>query len=91
MDDRSPVWLTVESNAFAALYKRVASLDVAPGRSGMGFIRARPLQPARLIEPLTGQESHMIARAAAADALVLVARGERDLAAGDRAPYLRLT
>lgn len=43
-----------------------------------------------LLEPVTGQESHMIARAAAADALVLVPAGEGELAAGDRVRYLRL-
>ena len=43
-----------------------------------------------LLEPLSGQESHMIARAAAADALVLVRRGRTGLEAGDRVPYLRL-
>ena len=35
-----------------------------------------------VLEPLTGQESHMIARAAAADALVLAPRGDGELAAG---------
>jgi molybdopterin molybdotransferase len=44
-----------------------------------------------VLEPLTGQESHMIARAAGADALVLVARGDRELAVGEQVPYLRLT
>jgi molybdopterin molybdotransferase len=42
------------------------------------------------LEPLGGQESHMIARAAAADALVLVPRGEGELAAGAAASYLPL-
>jgi molybdopterin molybdotransferase len=45
---------------------------------------------ARELEPLTGQESHMIARAAAADALVLVPRGEGELPAGAAVRYLRL-
>ena len=44
-----------------------------------------------VLEPLRGQESHMIARAAGADALVLVARGGRELAAGEQVPYLELT
>jgi molybdopterin molybdotransferase len=43
-----------------------------------------------VLEPLTGQESHMIVRAAAADALVHVARGDGSLDAGAQAPYLRL-
>jgi molybdopterin molybdotransferase len=43
-----------------------------------------------LLEPLGGQESHMIARAAGADALVLVPRGTGELAAGAPVRYLRL-
>ena len=42
------------------------------------------------LEPLTGQESHMIARAAAATALVLVPRGTGELPAGSIVRYLRL-
>jgi molybdopterin molybdotransferase len=42
------------------------------------------------LEPLAGQESHMIARAAAADALVLLPRGEGELAVGSPVRYLRL-
>ncbi len=43
------------------------------------------------LDPVTGQESHMIARAAAADALVLIPRGEGTLDAGARVEYLQLT
>ena len=43
-----------------------------------------------VLEPLTGQESHMIARAAAADALVLVPAGAGELPAGAPVRYLRL-
>jgi molybdopterin molybdotransferase len=43
-----------------------------------------------VLEPLTGQESHMIVRAAGADALVLVPRGEGELPAGAAVTYLRL-
>jgi molybdopterin molybdotransferase len=42
------------------------------------------------LEPLSGQESHMIVRAAAADALVLVPRGDGELAAGESVRYLPL-
>ena len=42
------------------------------------------------LEPLGGQESHMIARAATADSLVLVPRGEGELGAGSFVRYLRL-
>jgi molybdopterin molybdotransferase len=40
--------------------------------------------------PITGQESHMITRAAAADAIVHVPRGEGTLADGAAVRYLRL-
>jgi molybdopterin molybdotransferase len=43
------------------------------------------------LEPLAGQESHMIARSAQADALVLVPRGEGELEAGSPVRYLRLS
>ncbi len=42
------------------------------------------------LEALEGQDSHMIARAAGADALVLVPAGETELAAGSRVSFLRL-
>ena len=56
------------------------------------FLRARRRVDRErvLLEPLTGQESHMIARAAAADALVLVPRGEGELSAGTAVSYLPL-
>ncbi len=40
--------------------------------------------------PVIGQESHMIARAAAADALIHVPRGEGEIATGASVRYLRL-
>ena len=43
-----------------------------------------------VLEPLTGQESHMIGRAAAADALVHVVRGEGVLDSGATVPFLRI-
>jgi len=43
-----------------------------------------------VLEPLVGQESHMIVRAAAANALVHVARGEGTIEAGTIARYLPL-
>jgi molybdopterin molybdotransferase len=43
-----------------------------------------------VLEPITGQESHMIARAARANALVLAPRGEGEFAAGDPVRYLPL-
>jgi molybdopterin molybdotransferase len=43
-----------------------------------------------VLEPVTGQESHMIARAATADALVLAPRGDGDLLSGETVRYLPL-
>jgi molybdopterin molybdotransferase len=56
------------------------------------FLRARVRSDGEsvVLEPLTGQESHMIARAAAADALVLAPRGDGEIAAGSGVRYLLL-
>jgi molybdopterin molybdotransferase len=52
--------------------------------------RLRRSEDGPLLEPLTGQESHMIASSAAADALVFVPRGEGELGDGASVDYLRL-
>jgi molybdopterin biosynthesis enzyme len=52
--------------------------------------RSRVVGGAVVLDPLSGQESHMIAHAATADALVLVPRGEGELAAGALVSYLTL-
>jgi molybdopterin molybdotransferase len=44
-----------------------------------------------VLDPVVGQDSHMIVRAAAADALVFLGRGDGELAAGERVEYLPLT
>ena len=56
------------------------------------LVRARTVRDGdeTVLEPVSGQESHMIARAAGADALVLVLAGEGDVAAGELVRYLRL-
>jgi molybdopterin molybdotransferase len=43
-----------------------------------------------LLDPLSGQESHMIVRSAAASALVLVPRGTGALSEGSQVSYLRI-
>jgi molybdopterin molybdotransferase len=58
------------------------------GRDELVRARARADAESVLLEPLGGQESHMIARSAAADALVLVERGEGELPAGSSVRYL---
>jgi molybdopterin molybdotransferase len=52
------------------------------------LVRAR--RSRKGLVPITGQESHMITRTATADALVLVPRGEGELAAGDKVQFLRI-
>jgi molybdopterin molybdotransferase len=56
------------------------------------FLRARVRlsDDGLVLEPVTGQESHMIVRAAGADALVYAPRGDGELAAGERVRYLPL-
>lgn len=72
-----------------------------PGRLAAGlrrneerdeFVRARLRSDgdALVLEPVTGQESHMIVRSAGADALVHVPRGNGELAAGSTVRWLRL-
>ena len=52
------------------------------------LVRAR--RDGARLEPVVGQESHMIVRAAEANALVHVPRGEGELAEGDEVSYLPL-
>ena len=61
-----------------------------PERDELVRARLRPSEDGPLLEPLSGQESHMIARSAGADALVLIPRGEGELTDGAPVGYLRL-
>jgi molybdopterin molybdotransferase len=61
-----------------------------PDRDELVRARALPGDDGMLLEPVGGQASHMIARAAAADALVLVPRGEGELAPGSSVRFLRI-
>jgi molybdopterin molybdotransferase len=56
------------------------------------FLRARvrTSDDGIVLEPVSGQESHMIVRAAGADGLVFAPRGDGELAAGERVRYLAL-
>ncbi|HEU0304420.1 MAG TPA: gephyrin-like molybdotransferase Glp [Gaiellaceae bacterium] len=51
---------------------------------------ARPTENGTELTPLSGQDSHMIARAAGANALALVRRGDGTAPAGTYVEYLRL-
>jgi molybdopterin molybdotransferase len=52
--------------------------------------RTRGSNDGVVLQPIAGQESHMIVRAAGADALVYAPRGEGELAEGERVRYLSL-
>ncbi|HWE82151.1 MAG TPA: gephyrin-like molybdotransferase Glp [Gaiellaceae bacterium] len=60
------------------------------GRDSLLRARLRVEDGAVVLDPLTGQESHMIAHAATANALVLVPQGEGELEAGSPVSYLNL-
>jgi molybdopterin molybdotransferase len=66
--------------------------SVAQGEGRDELVRARSSVAggAVVLEPLDGQESHMIVRSSAADALVLVPRGTGRLPRGARVSYVRL-
>jgi molybdopterin molybdotransferase len=61
-----------------------------PGRDDLLRARTEVTDDGVVLSPVTGQESHMIVRAAEADALVLVPRGEGELPAGCSVRYLPL-
>jgi molybdopterin molybdotransferase len=61
-----------------------------PGRDDLLRARTEVTDDGVVLSPVTGQESHMIVRAAEADALVLVPRGEGEVPAGASVRYLPL-
>jgi molybdopterin molybdotransferase len=68
-----------------------AALEPNPGRDELVRARLSSDGEGPVLEPLSGRESHMIVRAAAADALVLVRRGDQALPAGSPVDFLRLS
>ena len=60
-------------------------------RDELARARTRAGDDGVVVEPLPGQESHMIVRSASADALVLVPAGDGELAAGELVRYLPLS
>jgi molybdopterin molybdotransferase len=65
-------------------------LSVALRRDGQRDQLVRARRNGDLLEPIVGQESHMIARSAAADALVLVPRGDGVLDEGAQVRWLQV-
>jgi molybdopterin molybdotransferase len=61
-----------------------------PERDELLRATAEATDGAMVVDPVSGQESHMIARASTADSLLLVPRGEGELEAGSSVRYLAL-
>jgi molybdopterin molybdotransferase len=89
-----PALLALQGASTPGPVFRVGRLASAVRRNAQRdeFLRAqsRASDNGVVLEPVTGQESHMIVRAAGADALVLAPRGEGELAPGDVVRYLPL-
>jgi molybdopterin molybdotransferase len=67
-----------------------AQLMRNPVRDELVRARVQRRSEGPVVKPLAGRESHMIVRAAGADALVLVPRGNGDLDAGEAVEFLRI-
>ncbi len=67
-----------------------SALQAGDGRDELVRARARVEPDGVVLDPLSGQESHMIVRAAAANALVLLPRGAGALPQGGLVRYLGL-
>jgi molybdopterin molybdotransferase len=67
-----------------------SQLERNPAREELVRARVRRPSDGPVVEPMAGRESHMIARAAGADALVLIPRGDGYVAAGEPVEFLRL-
>jgi molybdopterin molybdotransferase len=66
------------------------AVDRNPARDDLVRARSTVTDDGVVLEPVSGQESHMIVRASEADALVLVPRGEGGLEAGAAVRYLSI-
>jgi molybdopterin molybdotransferase len=67
------------------------SVDRDHARTELMRARMEGADDGVVLDPITGQESHMIVRSASADALVLVPAGEGELAAGSAVRYIPLS
>jgi molybdopterin molybdotransferase len=89
-----PAILALQGVADAAPSFQVGRVETPLRRNAQRdeFLRARRRldQHGVVLDPVTGQESHMIVRAASADALVHIPRGTGEIAAGAAVRYLDL-
>jgi molybdopterin molybdotransferase len=89
-----PALLALQGAATPGPVFREGRLAARVERNGQRdeLLRARTLvsDDGIVLAPVAGQESHMIVRAAGADALVLAPRGDGTLAEGERVRYLAL-
>jgi molybdopterin molybdotransferase len=67
-----------------------AAMHRTRGRDELARARSRLEDGRVVLDPLTGQDSHMIVHAAAADALVFIPKGDGELPGGEAVRYLRL-
>ncbi len=73
-----------------AVGKLAATVTRNAGRDDLLRARATVTDDGISLEPLGGQESHMIVRAAEANALILIPRGDGELETGSTVRYLSL-
>jgi molybdopterin molybdotransferase len=89
-----PAVLALQGLADPAPSFQVGKIEIPLRRNAYRdeFLRARrlPDEQGVVLDPVTGQESHMIVRAASADALIHVPRGAGEIAAGSAVRYLDL-
>jgi len=89
-----PAVLALQGAADPGPHWAVGTLAVAvernPGRDDLVRARSTVTDEGVVLEPVSGQESHMIVRAAEANALVLAPRGDGELVAGSPVRYLQL-
>ena len=79
-----------EPAARFAAGRLATTVERNPARDDLLRARATVTGDGVSLEPVSGQESHMIVSAAEADALVLVPRGEGELPAGSAVRYIAL-
>jgi molybdopterin molybdotransferase len=81
---------TTDPGPWFAAGRLTVTVERNPARDDLLRARATVTDDGVALEPVSGQESHMIVRAAEANALALVPRGDGELRAGSVVRYLAL-